>query len=91
MTAPPTTAPSGADLAIRNFAFAPNPLRIRAGTTVTVTNHDGATHTWTADGGGWDSGQIPSGGTARHTFTTAGSFSYHCNIHPSMTGTVQVS
>jgi plastocyanin len=44
-------------------------------------------------GGGVElnSGNIPNGSSFSHTFTTAGSFSYHCSIHAGMTGTVVVN
>jgi len=69
----------------------PSTLRVARGTAVTVTNQDTTTHTWTGDGGAWDSGQLPPGATSRHTFATSGTFTYHCSIHPTMTGTVAVS
>jgi plastocyanin len=77
-------------LAIRNFAFLPSTLVITAGTTVTVTNHDTVAHTWTSNGHLFDSGDIPPGGTFSFTFTTPGTYSYHCSIHSFMTGTVVV-
>jgi plastocyanin len=57
---------------------------------VTVTNADPTAHTWTADDGGWDSGSLAQGASSTHTFTTAGTFAYHCAIHASMKGTVVV-
>lgn len=90
--APSTTGPpASASLAIRNFSFQPATLRVAPGTVVTVTNDDATTHTWTADGAAWDSGPIAPASSYRHTFTTPGTFSYHCSIHPYMTGTVQVA
>jgi plastocyanin len=57
---------------------------------VTTTNADAATHTWTADDGSWDSGSLANGASSTHTFGSAGTFAYHCAIHPSMKGTVVV-
>jgi len=54
------------------------------------TNNDTIAHTSTADGGAWNSGTIAAGGTFSRTFTAAGSFPYHCAIHPGMIGTVTV-
>jgi len=51
---------------------------------------DAVTHTVTSDNAAWDSGNIPAGGTFKFTFTTAGTFPYHCTIHPGMTGTIIV-
>ena len=38
-----------------------------------------------------DSGNIAAGAMFQHTFTTAGSFPYHCNFHAPMSGTVVVN
>jgi plastocyanin len=72
-------------------AFSPNPLDIAVGTTVTWVNNDGAGHTSTADGGAWSSPTIAPGGQFSFTFPSAGTFPYHCMIHPNMVGTVNVS
>jgi plastocyanin len=71
--------------------FTPSTLRVARGTVVTVRNDDTTTHTWTADAGAWDSGHLAPGAMSQHTFSTSGTFTYHCSIHPSMTGTVAVS
>ena len=81
-----------ASVSIANFAFAPASVSVNAGDTVTWTNNDaGVPHTATADGGAFNSGTLASGASFSHTFTAAGTFAYHCNIHPSMTGTVVVT
>jgi copper binding plastocyanin/azurin family protein len=41
-------------------------------------------------GGAWNSGSIAPGGTFPRTFSSAGTFQYHCTIHPGMVGTVNV-
>jgi plastocyanin len=76
--------------AIQNFAFSPNPITIALGSTVTWTNLDGVAHTVTADDGSWGSSTLGQGGTYSHVFTSPGSYTYHCAIHPYMTGTVVV-
>jgi plastocyanin len=74
------------------WCFSPNPIRITAGSTVTWTNATGPTHTATSDTGAWTTGNIAPGGTsAAVAFPAAGTFPYHCAIHPSMTGSVIVS
>ena len=50
-----------------------------------------AQHTVTADDGSFDGGPLATGATFSQTFSTAGTFSYHCKIHPSMTATITVS
>jgi plastocyanin len=89
---PPTTdAATGAAVSIDDFAFSPAALTVTAGTTVTWTNNQGVTHTVTADDGSWDSGDLATGETFTHTFDTAGTFAYHCAIHPTMKASVVVS
>jgi plastocyanin len=77
-------------ITIASFAFS-GVAEVPVGTTVVVTNTDGTPHTWTAADGTFDSGAIEPGGTFEFTFTEAGQFDYHCNFHPSMTGTIVVT
>jgi hypothetical protein len=56
---------------------------------VTFRNDDGEAHTFTADSGAFDSGVLSGGQSFTFTFGT-GTFTYHCNIHPSMRGTIAV-
>jgi plastocyanin len=71
-------------------AYAPNPVSVPVGGTVTWTNNDSTTHTSTSTTGMWDSGNIAPGAKFSMTFPTAGSFPYRCSIHPGMVGTVNV-
>jgi plastocyanin len=86
-----TGAPSGsAQVAMQGSAFSPQTVTIPVGGTVTWTNKDSMNHTVTADGGAFQSGDLGNGATFSFTFDTAGTYAYHCTIHPSMTGTVVV-
>jgi plastocyanin len=70
-----------AGVVIANFKFSVS--SVKAGSTVTVTNNDTTTHTVTADDGTSFNVQVPGGKSA--TFTApakAGSYKFHCNIHP---------
>ncbi len=76
--------------------FSPLSITIPAGTTVTWTNNSSLPHTATSDSGAWTAGTVASpinsGSAASTTFSTAGTFTYHCAIHPSMAhGTVVVT
>jgi plastocyanin len=71
-------------------AYAPNPMAVSVGGTITWTNSDNTTHTSTADGGAWNSGSIAPGASFSHAFPAAGTFTYHCSIHPGMVGTITV-
>ena len=74
-----------------SYGFNPSTLTIRVGTTVIWKNVSSAPHTVTSDDGQtFDSSNIAVGGTFRFTFKTAGTFSYHCNIHPYMRATIVV-
>lgn len=90
--ATPTTAPTGngSSVTIANFAFSPASLTVKVGTKVTWTNNDSTTHTVTADQGAFDAGNLPPGQSFSFTFTKAGTYNYHCSIHPSMTATIVV-
>ena len=78
-------------ITISNFMFAPMHAAVAPGSTVSVTNTDSVTHTLTATGGQFDTGDIGPGQTK--TFTApakAGTYSYICNIHQYMMGTIVV-
>ena len=85
--------PGSTVVAIRNFAFGPGEVTIRAGGSVTWVNCEDAgaeAHTSTADQGEWSSPSLESEDTFSHTFPTPGTFTYHCSPHPFMTATVVV-
>ncbi|MDO8528533.1 MAG: cupredoxin family copper-binding protein [Nanoarchaeota archaeon] len=76
---------------ISNFAFSPSTLTINVGGKVVWTNMDSAPHTVVSDSGNEiSSSSLSNGGTYSHTFNTAGTYDYHCSIHPSMKGTIVV-
>jgi len=82
---------ANAAVSIQNFSFQPQGVTINVGETVTWTMKDmGTQHTVTANDNSFSSSNLSTGNTYAHTFGQAGTFSYHCNIHPSMTGTVTV-
>jgi plastocyanin len=77
---------------IQNFAFSPATITVQPGTTVTWTNKDTAAHTVTADSGtGPKSGNLNQNQTYSFKFDTAGTYAYHCEIHPNMKATVVVA
>src|SRR5438309_3139759 len=74
------------------WCFSPKPIQVTVGSSVTWTNATAPVHTATSDSGAWDTGNIAPGATSSAiSFPTAGTFTYHCAIHPSMTGSVIVS
>jgi plastocyanin len=83
-------------------AFSPNPLTISLATKQTVRwgNADytggsyggsGVAHTVTADSGAFASGQIQPRSAYSFTFTSAGTYTYHCSNHTSMVGSIVVT
>jgi plastocyanin len=94
VSAPPSTAaaPVSADaVTIRNFAFGPQVITVKAGTTVHWTNNDTEAHTVTSNTGAFGSPVLQPGTGYSFTFTKPGTYHYHCTIHPFMTGMVMVS
>jgi plastocyanin len=58
-------------------------VTVKMGSTVRWTNNGPSAHTTTSDMGAWDSGVLsPNAGTFEMTFSTTGTFPYHCSIHP---------
>ena len=79
------------EVSIADFAFAPDSLQAQVGEKVTWENQDtGVTHTVTADGGAFNSGDLANGKRFSFVFSTTGTFAYHCAIHRNMHGTVRV-
>jgi len=85
-----TPAPSPNGVSIVNMSFSPGTITVSVGTTVKWNNNDNMTHTVTADDNSFDSGNIGAGSNFSRTFSVAGTYPYHCTIHPSMIGKVVV-
>lgn len=80
-----------AAVSAKNFAFNPSQITITSGTKVIWTNNDSTAHTITSDDGKFtSSGQIQPGQTYEFTFSTPGTFAYHCSIHTTMKAQVIV-
>jgi plastocyanin len=93
--APPASTGSapaggGSTVEIDNFMFMPATVTVPAGTTVSWKFDDSTQHTVTADDNSFTSPPMSGGQTFTHTFTAAGTVTYHCSIHPFMTGTIVV-
>jgi amicyanin len=78
----------GDAVTIKDFSYHPAELRVPVGTQVTWTNLDTVAHSVT--GSGFDSGLLSQGQSWSHVFAAAGTYDYHCQPHPYMTGTVIV-
>lgn len=74
--------------------FRPDTITVRPGTTITWINMDASAHTATYDGprdpDSFDSQVMGPGEQYSHKFEGAGTYNYHCQLHPNMVGTVVV-
>lgn len=87
------TPPSG-NVTIQDFSFSPETVTVKVGQVVQWTNNGPSAHTTTSDSGIWNSGSLAApgggtygngsmnGGTFQFTFSQAGTFPYHCSLHP---------
>ncbi len=84
-----------AKVEIKDMAFVPATVNVKAGDCVCFTNCDSMVHTVTDDGpttkSQVTSGDIQPGASYDRVFPAMGTFPYHCEKHPSMTGTVTVT
>jgi len=87
----PSAAGGEVDVAIADFNFDPASITATAGQTVTFTNSDSAPHTATLDDGSCTTPNINQGESSALTFNVAGTYPFHCNVHPNMKGTITVS
>ena len=85
-----SAAPGPQALDIKEFKFRPAALTVAPGTTVTWVNHDEETHTVTSATGAFTSEALEHELTFTHTFTTPGTYTYACALHPLMRATVVV-
>jgi glucose/arabinose dehydrogenase len=83
-------APPPVSVEIKNLAFNPAQINVSKGTTVIWTNNDSVAHTVTSDTNVFDSGTLNPGQTFEWTFDQIETFKYHCSIHSSMKGEVNV-
>jgi plastocyanin len=79
---------------MRASTFSPTQLTVTAGTDVTFSNNSGIEHNVVFDPplspNVADVGDITSG-TAVRSFSTAGTFAFHCTIHAGMSGKIVVN
>ena len=82
------------NVSIRGRAYDPASVHVPLGANVRWTNNESGLlapdHTVTDDGGSFDSGRLHPGDTYRIRFTQAGTYTYHCQIHSSMHGSIVV-
>lgn len=82
-------ATDGSTVVARDFSL--TSISVAPGAEVTFSNEGAATHTLTADDGAFDSGSVAGGSSATLSAPAEpGAYAFHCEIHPSMTGTLTV-
>ena len=90
----PASGTTDVSIAGITAGFSPASVTVAPDTTIKWTNNDAMTHTVTStsvpSGGTFDAAVV-AGASICMKFTTAGTFNYHCSIHPAtMIGVVSV-
>ncbi len=76
---------------VENYRFSPQQVQVRVGQTVTWQFLDEDGHDATANDRSFASEVLAGGQEYQHRFDRAGTYTYLCTLHPSMTGTVVVA
>jgi plastocyanin len=82
--------PDANKILIQEFMFAPNPLTVKAGSTVTWVNMDDEPHTVVSNTAMFRSGALDTKESFSFKFTEPGTYHFTCSIHPRMVGIVVV-
>lgn len=88
--APSGDAARAEKVSIAEFAYDPDPVTIEEGGKVIWVNRDSAPHTATAEDGSFDTGTIETDKLESESFKQPGTYTYFCEIHPDMRGSVEV-
>jgi plastocyanin len=88
--APAEAAPHRAAVYVQFSAYGPSQLDVLPGTTVLWSNVSSRTHTVTAYDGTFDSGHLEPEARFSVTFARPGAYQYHCSIHTSIKGEIDV-
>jgi plastocyanin len=88
----PSTVLKGKTVALKisNYAYQPPKLTVKAGSKIVVTNKDATAHTVTGRTGGFDSGTVNPGKSKSFTITKPGTYTFYCQFHAFMSGTITV-
>jgi plastocyanin len=73
------------------YSFYPSPITVKSDRTVVWRNLDTVTHHVVFDGGSIDTGTLAPGTLSQPMAIGAGTWSYHCSIHPTMVGSLTVT
>jgi plastocyanin len=75
---------------IEGNAYSPDPVTAAVGEAIQWTNADAVPHTATLDEGDCGTDNIATGASLGLVFNEAGTYTYHCAVHPAMKGTIEV-
>lgn len=88
----PATEAGTVTATMANIAFDPASITASVGDTITWTNNDSAQHTATVKSDPTCTTEtLANGASGSIVFNVAGSYEFFCKIHPTMTGTIEVS
>jgi plastocyanin len=88
--AAPAARATAAEVMIDNFSFAPTPLTVKVGATVTWVNHDDIPHSIVCPDLKVKSHPLDTDESFAYTFDRAGAYDYMCGLHPHMHGQIIV-
>jgi plastocyanin len=88
--APAAGAPTRSEVNVQFSAYGPSQVDVLPGTVVVWSNVSTRTHTVTAYDGTFDSGHLEPGRRFQVRFARPGAYRYHCSIHPSIVGEIDV-
>ena len=74
-------APGGPSVTMKEFEFTPKEIKVKVGTTVTWMNAGTTAHSATAIDKSFNTRNLQPGETKSVTFSTPGTFVYHCVFH----------
>ena len=93
-TPPATESPKASagpeKVTIADFEYKPASVTVKPGAKVIWANEDVSNHTVTFDTGPGDLGNVDENGMLSTRFDATGRYSYVCQYHPSMKGTIAV-
>jgi plastocyanin len=77
-------------VAVSGYAFHPATITVAPGAKIEFTNHDQTAHTATSTKTAFDTGTLKPGQSATVTVTKPGTYTYYCQFHAFMRGTIVV-
>jgi plastocyanin len=88
----PSTAAGTVQASMAGTAFTPSTIQAKVGDVIAWTNNDAVGHTATVDDDPTCTTEtLAQGASGALTFSAAGTYAFHCKIHSSMTGTIEIT